>query len=149
MVHRSLLAASALAGTLLFAGTAVAAPGSTTGNVNMRTGPGTQYGVITTIPAGAPVEVFGCQSWCQVAYAGSEGYVSGNYITTGYAPEPAPAPTAYYRSAPVYTAPLYTAPVYAAPPVVYWGHPGPYRYYRDPYWRYPRARSGVHFSFGF
>jgi len=51
-------------------------------DVNMRTGPGTGYPVITTIPGGAPVEVLGCQSWCSVIYRGTEGFVSGRYVQT-------------------------------------------------------------------
>lgn len=81
MITRPLLSAGFLAGALLVSSAANAAPGVATGDVNMRTGPGTGYSVITTIPAGAPLEIYGCSSWCQVGYAGTQGYVSGNYVS--------------------------------------------------------------------
>lgn len=124
----------------------MASPGSAIGNVNMRTGPGTQYGVITTIPAGAPIEVFGCQSWCQVAYAGQQGYVSGSYVSTAYAPAPPPAPIV--TAPPAYYAP---APLYVTPPPGYWRTPyaGYYvnRHPYYPYWHHPRPRAGIYFNF--
>jgi uncharacterized protein YraI len=98
MAARHLLMASALFGTLAWSA-AQAAPGVATGNVNMRTGPGTNYAKITTIPAVASVEVFGCPSWCQVAFAGAQGWVSSNYIATGAsggAYYDAPAPVVIY-----------------------------------------------------
>ncbi len=142
MVNRSLLAAGALGGAVLWSAAALASPGNALGNVNMRTGPGTQYSVITTIPAGAPVEVFECQSWCQVGYAGTHGYVSANYVGGGYT---APAPRAYYQPAPVYT---------PAPSVgIYYDHPwynAPrHRYWRDEHRRHFRRGDGAYFEFGF
>ena len=82
MSTRPFILAAGLFGALL-ATAAQAATGVATGSVNMRTGPGTSYAKITTIPAGAPVEVFGCSSWCQVAYGGAQGYASANYISQG------------------------------------------------------------------
>lgn len=41
---------------------AQAANGYATGNVNMRSGPGTEYSRIATIPAGAGVTIRGCLS---------------------------------------------------------------------------------------
>lgn len=74
---------------------ALAAPGVAITDVNMRTGPGTGFPVITTIPGGAPVEVLGCQSWCSVIYRGTEGFVSGRYVQTqlasGYQVQPSVA----------------------------------------------------------
>lgn len=145
MIHRSLYAVGALSAALLWSGAAAADPGNVTGNVNMRAGPGTQFSVITTIPAGAPIEVFGCERWCRVAYGGREGYVSGNYVRTGYA-EYRPAPRVYYRPAP--------------PPVIYWRDRDPWWdddypgwYWRDRHrWHDPwhrRHGGGIHFSFGF
>jgi uncharacterized protein YraI len=53
----------------------------TTGTVNLRSGPGTGYGVIVTIPAGAPVGVQSCvPSWCQVSYAGFNGWMSAAFL---------------------------------------------------------------------
>ena len=95
---------------------ASAANGYATGNVNMRTGPGTQYTVITTLPAGAPIVVNACSSWCDVIWGGTRGWVSRSYVAYG----------AY--SAPVYVQP---APVYVAPPVVY--EAAPVRYAPAPW----------------
>jgi uncharacterized protein YraI len=66
---------------------AQAAGGYVTGNVNLRSGPGTQYGQITTIPAGSGVTVRGCltgYSWCDVSFAGRRGWVSSNYLQVVY-----------------------------------------------------------------
>src|SRR6185312_3000113 len=105
------------------------------GNVNMRAGPGTGYAVITTIPAGAPIEVIGCSSWCQVAFGGTEGFASANYVSG------ARVGTSYGAAAPY---------AYAAPPVYegYYGD-GYYgdRYYDDSY--YGGYGPGLSFSFGF
>ena len=82
---------------------AAAGGGYATGSVNMRSGPGTQFTVITTIVAGSPVTINGCNGgWCDVIWGGARGWVSDNYVTHGV-----------YR-APVYVQP---APVYVAPPV--------------------------------
>ncbi len=66
---------------------ASAAPGYATGNVNLRTGPGTQYGKIVVVPAGAALDVYRCASWCNVNYHGYVGWVSARYVSSG----------AYYR----------------------------------------------------
>jgi uncharacterized protein YraI len=115
---------------------AEAAPGVATGNVNMRTGPGTGYAVITTIPAGAPVEVLGCPSWCEVAYAGTRGWASSNYISAA-AVAPA-APAVVYQPAPRY---VYARP--AIPARAYW-------HYGRPWWddRYRAWRAGRHYWYG-
>jgi hypothetical protein len=76
-VRRFVLAAAAL---MAAAGSAAAAPGVATGNVNLRTGPGAGYARIATIPAGARVNVFRCARWCEVAYAGQRGWASASYI---------------------------------------------------------------------
>lgn len=68
------------------AGFAAAAPGAAKGNVNLRTGPGTNYARIATIPAGAPVNVLRCGRWCEVVYGGRKGWASAAYIARGGAP---------------------------------------------------------------
>ncbi|ESR26889.1 SH3 domain-containing protein [Lutibaculum baratangense] len=80
------VAAIALAAFLGAPSPASAASGYATGDVNMRTGPSTRYHRILTIPRGAPVEIYGCSgSWCDTAYAGRRGWVSGRYLSTsGY-----------------------------------------------------------------
>jgi len=156
------LAAGALVGALAFSSGASAQEiAQVTGNVNMRTGPGTGYGIITTIPAGAQVELFGCPGWCQVAYAGREGWVSSNYVGRGYAAAVPEAPYVYqpapvYRPAPVVRYAYRTA----MPPRAYWRHGRPWwddRYdswhdgrdwWYDGRW-YGRPRSGISFELGF
>ena len=86
MINKSLYLTGALAGALVWSAAAQAAPGETTGNVSMRSGPGTSYAVIGKIPAGASVDILGCRSWCELAYAGRDGYVSANSVLAQYRP---------------------------------------------------------------
>jgi uncharacterized protein YraI len=80
-MRRSLRVATAAVFFALSTGTALAAPGVTEGDLNMRRGPGTGYEVITAIPAGAQVEVFDCASnWCEVSWNGYEGFSSRSYL---------------------------------------------------------------------
>ena len=85
-------------------------------NVNLRQGPGTTYTIITTIPAGAPVDVAGCRGqWCQVTYQGQNGYVIATSLGQGGAggpPPGGPPPGAVAAYPPGYVPP----PVYVAPP---------------------------------
>ncbi|MCK4207649.1 SH3 domain-containing protein [Brucella pituitosa] len=60
---------------------AIAAPGHTTGNVNIRSGPGANYQKITTLPAGLRIDVRRCvANWCNVRARGVSGWVAANYI---------------------------------------------------------------------
>jgi uncharacterized protein YraI len=86
-MRRFLVALAALAGALLMPAAAEAADGYTTGSVNMRAGPGTQYPRIMVLPRGAPVEVYGClrgYSWCDVGYYRERGWVSSRYLSVFY-----------------------------------------------------------------
>ncbi|OYZ99089.1 MAG: hypothetical protein B7X99_09340 [Rhizobiales bacterium 17-65-6] len=74
---------------------AAAAPGFTTGNVNMRTGPDTAYPRVTVLPEGVPVEIAGCldnQSWCDVVYGPYRGWVFGDYLAVMYGDQPVLVP---------------------------------------------------------
>lgn len=63
--------------------------------LNMRSGPGTGYSRITTLPNGATVTVLAQSGgWYQVSYGGKTGYVSGEYIRFTPATAPTTAPTA-------------------------------------------------------
>lgn len=78
------LAALALMAT---AGAAFAAPAYVTSNVNVRSGPGTGYGVIDTIRRGERVDIQNCRgSWCYVEKRGPDGWVSANYLERGGRP---------------------------------------------------------------
>lgn len=83
MTPRAFLAGSALAASLALPSVAAAVPGYATGNVNVRTGPGTQYQVIATARAGSGVEILGClpgRTWCDVALGNIRGWMSGRYV---------------------------------------------------------------------
>ena len=80
---------------------ASAANGVTTSSVNMRTGPSTSYQVIATIPANAPVQIFGCVqggAWCDTAWARERGWVSSAYLSSVWQNAPIIGfnPGAYY-----------------------------------------------------
>ena len=68
---------------VLLATNAEAYSGLATANINLRTGPGTQYPSMGRIPNGVLLNVAGCTSgygWCRVNYAGLDGWASSNYI---------------------------------------------------------------------
>lgn len=100
---------------------AEAAPAYSTADVNMRSGPSTQYPPVLVIPYGSRVDIRGClrsQAWCDVDYRGIRGWVSGSYLQ------------ADYDQRRVYVGPTYYQPL-GIPTVVfsidtYWD-----RYYRD------------------
>jgi hypothetical protein len=61
-----------------------------TADLNMRSGPGTQYSVLRVIPNGSPVRVLGCNAaatWCNVNFV-TAGWVSANFLS----PRPTGAP---------------------------------------------------------
>lgn len=78
------LAALALMAT---AGSAFAAPAYATGNVNVRSGPGTGYSQVDVLRRGERVDVQQCRgSWCYVEKRGPDGWVSANYLDRGGRP---------------------------------------------------------------
>ncbi len=85
---KSLLSIAVLAvATVAAPVVASASPARVTGNVNLRAGPGTQYYPILVLPAGAPVELYGClqgYTWCDVSYGRERGWISSRYISTFY-----------------------------------------------------------------
>jgi uncharacterized protein YraI len=86
-MRKLVMALVALVGGLLLPAAAEAADGFTTGDVNMRAGPGTQYPRIMVLPRGAPVEIYGClrgYSWCDVGYYRERGWVSSRYLSVFY-----------------------------------------------------------------
>jgi uncharacterized protein YraI len=106
---------------------ASAAPARVASNTNLRSGPGTNFGIITTVPGGAVVNVIRCTAaWCNVLWQGRPGYMIARNLG---------------RRAPavVVGAP---APVVVVGPPVYYGRyyygPGPYywgpRFYYGPRW---------------
>jgi uncharacterized protein YraI len=84
------LAALALLATTA---TAFAAPAVATGNVNVRSGPGTHYARVDTLARGERVDVQYCRgSWCYVEKRGPDGWVSANYLSRGGGGGWTPAP---------------------------------------------------------
>ncbi|WGD31589.1 SH3 domain-containing protein [Ancylobacter sp. WKF20] len=71
-----------VAAGLLMAGTVAASarPAVATTDLNIRSGPGTRYAVIGSLPAGTQVNTGGCAgSWCRVG----GGFVSASYLAFG------------------------------------------------------------------
>ena len=132
MRQRTILSAGALAAAVV-AAPALASPGVTTSDVNMRADATVNSPRLTTIPGGAAVEVHGCPTWCSVTYGGITGWVSPNYIAT-----------AEYRAAPAPPAIYYERP---APVPYYYQHRYPRPYGYDDDWRYRRG-PGISFEFG-
>lgn len=72
---------------LIGATAAFAAEAYTATDLNVRTGPGTQYDRIGTLPADSGVDVIDCeQGWCLVRGRGLRGWVSSNYLARGEEP---------------------------------------------------------------
>ena len=99
--------ACATAALLLSTGLASAAPARVETDLNVRSGEGTGYPVIATMPAGANVDVSGCgDGWCYVS--DYDGFASAAYLDI--------AGIAYTSPGPVYAAPppvaVLPAPVY-------------------------------------
>src|SRR5438552_3685689 len=104
--------------------------------ITERAGPSTYYPVVTVIPGGATLTLYGCLSdgsWCDVSYAAARGWVPGAYVE------------AYYQAHPVYV-PRYIAEI--GVPVVsfdigfYWNsyyHDRPFFAERDRYERHVKG----------
>lgn len=85
----NLTTAVAVAATALvvFLPAAQAAPGTVTSNVNVRSGPGTNFAVVDTARRGQQVDVQQCQgSWCYVNTRGAAGWVSAQYLSANGSP---------------------------------------------------------------
>lgn len=74
--------AVAATAAVVFLPAAYAAPGTVTSNVNVRSGPGTNYAVVDTVRRGTQVDVQQCQgSWCYIAKPGPDGWISSTYLS--------------------------------------------------------------------
>jgi uncharacterized protein YraI len=84
LLRACLLAALFVTGSAaLISAQASGVSGTTTGSVNMRAGPGTNYSVIIKLPAGTALTVTGSATaeWLAVRTAdGKSGYVSGEFV---------------------------------------------------------------------
>jgi hypothetical protein len=130
MKFASAAACSAALATALVAvssACAFATPGVVNTTVNLRQGPGTNTPVVTKIPGGSTVDVAGCKGeWCQVTFAGNNGYIIATALGAGGPAAGGPPPGA---PPPGYVPP----PAYAGPPPYPPPYYGPY-YYGGPYW---------------
>ncbi|QPC88407.1 SH3 domain-containing protein [Mesorhizobium sp. NBSH29] len=95
---------------------ASAAQAYVTGNVNVRSGPGTGYARITTLPAGARVTIRTCQrNWCQISRSGLRGWMSANYLDRAYSGRPVVVQRPIIVNPPYYR-PHRPRPPHARPP---------------------------------
>ncbi len=64
------------------------------GALNLRSGPGTGYTVITVMPGGSTVSITGAvnNGFYPVRYNGQDGYASAQYLQIGGTPPPTPTP---------------------------------------------------------
>ena len=73
----------AVAALALGATAAQAAPGFSTADVNIRTGPDIEFPSVGVIPEGEPLSIEGClrdESWCDVRWDGGRGWVYSEYL---------------------------------------------------------------------
>ena len=99
-MKKTILSAFVTGALMLVPAIAQAAQGFATANVNMRSGPSTQYPAVTVIPAGESVEIHGCLSdvpWCDVEFYGGRGWVAGRYVQADYQQRRVYVGPEYYR----------------------------------------------------
>src|SRR6185503_16513555 len=84
------------AALLLSTGAALAVPATAQTDLNVRSGPGTNYPVVGSLQGGETVDVGSCTgSWCRVSFGGGSGFASRSYLAMGGAPGPAVAAAPY------------------------------------------------------
>jgi len=73
----------ALAAVFGLACVGAASAAEATASVNVRSGPGTSYGVVDTLYAGESVDIEECRStgWCLITHSGPDGWVSARYLS--------------------------------------------------------------------
>ncbi len=72
------------AALLLSTGAALAVPATAQTDLNVRSGPGTQYPVVGSIQGGETVDVGRCTgSWCRVSFGGGSGFASRSHLAMG------------------------------------------------------------------
>ncbi len=109
---------SSIAAAMIVLGASLAAearPVLVTADLNVRTGPGTQYPSVGVIRGGSNADVGRCfNGWCEVVWGGLRGFSSQAYLD-GFGPPPAPTyvapppPPVYYQPRPYYN-PYYYNP---------------------------------------
>ncbi|MCZ4271481.1 SH3 domain-containing protein [Maritalea porphyrae] len=76
-------AAFAATSIIITTGASFATDAQATTALNVRSGPGTSYGVVDTLTPGERVEVNECATngWCYIEHTGPDGWVSSNYLS--------------------------------------------------------------------
>jgi hypothetical protein len=59
---------------------ATARPGRVNKHVNLRSGPNDESKVLRVVPAKASLSIINCESWCEVVYEGTRGYVYKSFV---------------------------------------------------------------------
>lgn len=91
------LGAAALIAAFVIPEVANAAITTTTANVNLRRGPGTNHRVIVTIPAGSRVDIHSCGAqWCYLTWGRHTGFSNGRYLVN-HVTVPVPALSHVHR----------------------------------------------------
>lgn len=82
-ISKSIIGAAAFAACMLSAGSVLAVEAAAKSTVNVRTGPGTSYGIVGQLTPGEIVNVTECapSNFCFVERNGADGWVSANYLT--------------------------------------------------------------------
>jgi len=82
-ISKSIIGAAAFAACMLSAGSVLAVEAAAKSTVNVRTGPGTSYGIVGQLTPGEIVNVTECapSNFCFVERNGPDGWVSANYLT--------------------------------------------------------------------
>ena len=82
--RRTIFVAAITATTALSIPASAATIATATTPVNIRAGPGPQYGVIGAIPDRGRATIIGCiqgSLWCQVSHKGQQGWAYSQYLT--------------------------------------------------------------------
>jgi uncharacterized protein YgiM (DUF1202 family) len=83
MSLKRITTAIAATATAILIGTSAASAAQATGSVNVRSGPGTNFGVVDVLSPGETVNVGECRSsgFCYITHSGPDGWVSSRYLT--------------------------------------------------------------------
>jgi uncharacterized protein YraI len=136
-MDRTKLALLVAASLALSAARAAADPVLATSDVNLRSGPGTQYPLVGRIPGGSTVEAVNCNvGWCEAQFNGRAGYVNQSYLDFGGDAQAAPVQVRPYPGGPPPGAIPVAPPGSYPPPAGYYPPPADYAppppVYREP-----------------
>ena len=93
MIRYVIVAAFAVFSIISSATATFAVEAASTTALNVRSGPGTSFGIVDTLYTGEIVEIVECEpgGWCYIEHVGTNGWVSSNYLTTAPESEGGPA----------------------------------------------------------